>query len=63
MLPVDLPRVLDLLDAMKGKIFLEGIFQNFASADDPGGAQTEAQTRIFLEGRTGSSRARVTIRP
>ncbi len=49
-LPSDLPRVLDLLDESKGRIFLEGVFQNFASADDPGGAQTEAQIRIFLEG-------------
>jgi alanine racemase len=45
----DMPRILDLLDASKGSIFLEGVFQNFASADDPGGAQTEAQTRIFEE--------------
>jgi alanine racemase len=48
-LPADVPRVLDLLDSMKGKILLEGVFQNFASADDPGGAQTEAQRRIFEE--------------
>jgi alanine racemase len=45
----ELPRILDLLDAMKGKIFLEGVFQNFASADDPGGVQTEAQTSVFLD--------------
>ena len=44
-----LPRVLELLDAMRGKILLEGVFQNFASADDPGGAQTEAQTHTFEE--------------
>jgi alanine racemase len=43
------PPILDLLDAMKGKIFLEGVFQNFASADDPGGAQTEAQANTFEE--------------
>ncbi len=49
-LPADLPRVLDLLDSMKGRLLLEGVFQNFASADDPGGAQTEAQTGVFLEG-------------
>lgn len=49
-LPADLPRVLDLLDTVKGRILLEGVFQNFASADDPGGAQTEAQTRVFSEG-------------
>jgi alanine racemase len=46
-LPGDLPRILDLLDRMREKIFLEGVFQNFASADDPGGAQTEAQTNTF----------------
>jgi alanine racemase len=46
----ELPPVLDRLDAMKGKIFLEGVFQNFASAEEPGGAQTETQLRIFLEG-------------
>jgi alanine racemase len=46
----ELPPVLDRLDAMEGKIFLEGVFQNFASAEEPGGAQTETQLRIFLEG-------------
>jgi alanine racemase len=49
-LPAELPRILDLLDESKGRIFLEGVFQNYASADDPGGAQTDAQTKIFLEG-------------
>jgi len=48
-LPADLPRVLGLIDSMKGRIFLEGVFQNFASADDPGGAQTEAQAHTFEE--------------
>ena len=48
-LPADLPRILDLLDGSKGRIFLEGVFQNFASADDPGGAQTEEQTHTFEE--------------
>ncbi|HSB64908.1 MAG TPA: alanine racemase [Thermoanaerobaculia bacterium] len=48
-LPVDLPRVLDLFAGLEEKIFLEGVFQNFASADDPGSAQTEAQTRTFEE--------------
>ena len=48
-LPAELPRVLDLIDGMKNRIFLEGVFQNFASADDPGDAQTEAQTRTFEE--------------
>lgn len=45
----DVPRVLDLLDAMKGRIFLEGVFQNFASSDRPDDPQTEAQTRTFEE--------------
>jgi alanine racemase len=48
-LPADVPRILDLLDESRGRIFLEGVFQNFASADDPGGAQTEAQTHTFEE--------------
>jgi len=43
------PRVLDLLDAMKGKIFLEGVFQNYASSDHPDDPQTEAQTHTFEE--------------
>ena len=48
-LPADLPRVFGLLDAVKRRIFLEGVFQNFASADDPGGAQTGAQAITFEE--------------
>jgi alanine racemase len=48
--PVDVGRTLDLLEGLGEKIFLEGVFQNFASADDPGGAQTEEQTKIFSEG-------------
>ena len=48
-LPAELPRVLDLIDGMKNRIFLEGVFQNFASADDPGDAQTEAQAITFEE--------------
>jgi alanine racemase len=48
-LPADVPRILDLLDGAQEKIFLEGVFQNFASADDPGGAQTEAQAITFEE--------------
>ncbi len=48
-LPAELPRMLDLIDGMKNRIFLEGVFQNFASADDPGGAQTESQAHTFEE--------------
>lgn len=47
----DVPRVLDLLEGMgEEKIFLEGVFQNFASSDRPGDPQTEAQTNTFEEG-------------
>jgi alanine racemase len=45
----ELPRVLDLLDSMRGKIFLEGVFQNYASSDRPDDPQTEAQTHSFGE--------------
>ena len=48
-LPADVPRVLDLLDESKGRIFLEGVFQNYASSDRPGDPQTEAQTHTFEE--------------
>jgi alanine racemase len=50
-LPADVPRILDLLDAMKaeGKIFLEGVFQNYASSDRSDDTQTEAQTHTFEE--------------
>jgi len=48
-LPAEVPRVLDLLGGLKKRIFLEGVFQNFASADDPGGAQSAAQASTFEE--------------
>jgi alanine racemase len=50
-LPADVPRILDLLDAMKaeGRIFLEGVFQNYASSDRRDDPQTEAQTHTFEE--------------
>ncbi|HEX7613651.1 MAG TPA: alanine racemase [Thermoanaerobaculia bacterium] len=49
-LPADVPRILDLLEGMgKEKIFLEGVFQNFASSDRPDDPQTEAQTNTFEE--------------
>lgn len=48
--PEELPRVLGLLGEMKRKIFLEGVFQNFASAYDVASEQNEDQTKIFLEG-------------
>ena len=55
-LPADLPRVLALLEELRGRVFLEGVFQNFASADEAAAQQTEEQTRIFLEG-VGAVRA------
>jgi alanine racemase len=48
-LPGDVPRVLDLLEEMKGKTFLEGIFQNYASSDRPGDPQNEVQAHAFEE--------------
>ena len=48
-LRADVPRILDLLDASKGRIFLEGVFQNYASSDRPDDPQTEAQTHTFEE--------------
>ena len=48
--PEELPRVLGLLDEMKRKIFLEGVFQNFASAYDAASEQNAEQSRIFFEG-------------
>jgi alanine racemase len=60
--PEQLPEVLDILAKSEEHVFLEGVFQNFASADVPAAArtaaqtepqtetQTEAQTGVFLEG-------------
>jgi alanine racemase len=48
-LPAQVPRVLDLLEEMKAKIFLEGVFQNYASSDRPGDPQNEAQAHTFEE--------------
>ncbi len=48
-LPEDLPRILDLVDESKGRIFLEGVFQNYASSDRPDDPQTGAQTHTFEE--------------
>ena len=48
-LPADVPRILDLLDRVRGKIFLEGVFQNFASSDEAASRQTEAQITTFKE--------------
>ncbi len=48
--PGDLPQALELLGELKGKIFIEGVFMNFASAYDVTSEQNDDQTRIFLEG-------------
>ncbi len=48
-IPAEVPRVLDSLDAMKTRIFLEGVFQNYASSDRSDDPQTEAQTHTFKE--------------
>ncbi len=48
--PEELPRVLGLLEEMKRKILLEGVFQNFASAYDVASEQNADQAKIFLEG-------------
>lgn len=48
-LPSELSEVIGLLRRSKGHLFLEGVFQNFASADDSASAQTEAQASVFTE--------------
>ncbi len=50
LLPEDLPRALDTLKKIGKKIFVEGVFQNFASAYDVTSEQNADQTKIFLEG-------------
>jgi len=46
-LPDQLSQVLDEVAGAKERLFLEGVFQNFASADESGSAQTDAQARVF----------------
>ncbi len=48
-LPDQLAQVLELLRLGKEHLFLEGIFQNFASADDTASGQTAVQQRTFEE--------------
>lgn len=55
-LPDQLSQVLDAVARAKEHLFLEGVFQNFASADESGSAQTGAQARVF-EGMLGAIRA------
>jgi alanine racemase len=47
--PADVPQILALLDGMREKIVLEGVFQNYASSDRLDDPQTEAQTHTFEE--------------
>ncbi|HVO51462.1 MAG TPA: alanine racemase [Thermoanaerobaculia bacterium] len=48
--PEELPRALDLLERLKSRVVVEGVFQNFATAYDVNSEQNEDQARIFLEG-------------
>ncbi len=48
--PEELPRALELLERLKGRVVVEGVFQNFATAYDPEAEQNETQRGIFLEG-------------
>ncbi len=48
--PEDLPRALDLLARLAGRVVVEGVFQNFATAYEPAAEQNDAQRKIFLEG-------------
>jgi alanine racemase len=46
----DLPKALEIIEGIGKKIFLEGVFQNFASAYDQTSPQNESQMKIFFEG-------------
>lgn len=48
-LPDQLSQVLDVVARAKEHLFLEGVFQNFASADDAASGQTTAQQKSFDE--------------
>ncbi len=48
-LPDQMSHVLDAVARAKEHLFLEGVFQNFASADESGSAQTDAQALAFEE--------------
>jgi alanine racemase len=48
--PEELPRALALLDRLRGRVVVEGVFQNFATAYEVSAAQNVDQTKIFLEG-------------
>lgn len=46
-LPGEVSGAIEILRASRGALRLEGLFQNFASADDPDSPQTPAQLRTF----------------
>ncbi len=48
-LPSELSDAIELLRRSEGRILLEGVFQNFASADDAASGQTAGQQRTFEE--------------
>jgi alanine racemase len=48
--PEELPRALELVERLKGRVVVEGVFQNFATAYDPEADQNDSQRGIFLEG-------------
>ncbi len=48
--PEELPRALELLERLRGRVVVKGVFQNFATAYDPEAEQNETQRGIFLEG-------------
>jgi len=48
-LPSELGESIELLRRSGGRLPLEGVFQNFASADESGSEQTDAQARVFGE--------------
>jgi len=48
-LPSELSDAIGLLRRFEGHLSLEGVFQNFASADDSTSAQSGAQARVFEE--------------
>ena len=55
-LPDQLSHVLDVVARAKERLFLEGVFQNFASADDAASGQTASQRKTF-EGMLAAIRA------
>jgi len=48
--PEELPSALELLEKLRGRVVVEGVFQNFATAYDAEALQNADQSKIFLEG-------------